>query len=405
MRLNALSLLIALLLLGSSGSADAADRVIKIGVLTDMASLYADGAGPGSVAAAKLAVEDFNPASKGMKVEVLAADHQNKPDIGASIANFWFDVEGVNVIVDVPNSAVALAVSEIARQKNRLFLASGAATSDLTGAKCNANTIQWTYDTWNLANTVGKAVVKNGGDSWFFITVDYAFGLALERETSAVVEANGGTVLGHVRHPLNTSDFSSYLLQARASGAKVIGIASAGGDFTNAVRQASEFGIVRGGQSLAGLLVTAVDVQALGLPTAQGLLLTENWYWDLNDDSRAWTKRWQASRPNKVPTMLHAGVYGAVTHYLKAIEAMNDHEDDDGQVVAAMMKKMPTNDPLFGKGLVRADGRKIHDSYLFEVKAPEDSRNSDDLYTVRSVIPAAEAFRPLNAGGCPLSGG
>ncbi len=372
MRPHALSLLIALLLMGSSGSADAADRVIKIGVLTDMGSLYADGAGPGSVAAAKLAVEDFNPAGKGMRVEVLAADHQNKPDVGAGIANMWFDVEGVNVIVDVPNSAVALAVSEIARQKNWLFIASGAATSDLTGAKCNANTIQWTYDTWNLANTVGKAVVKNGGDSWFFITVDYAFGLALERETSAVVEANGGTVLGHVRHPLNTSDFSSYLLQARASGAKVIGLADAGGDFTNAVRQASEFGIVRGGQNLAGLLVTAVDVRALGLPAAQGLLLTENWYWDLNEESRAWTRRWQAMQPNKIPTMLHAGVYSALTHYLKAVENLNAEEDDDGRAVADTMKKMPTNDPLFGKGLVRADGRKIHDSYLFEVKAPEE---------------------------------
>ena len=398
-------MLIAVVLSGSLAAGHAAERVLKIGVLTDMSSLYADGAGPGSVAAARLAVEDFNPAAKGMRVEILAADHQNKPDVGASIANRWFDVDQVNVIVDVPNSAVALAVSEIARQKNRLFIASGAATSDLTGPRCNANTIHWTYDTWNLANTVGQAVVKNGGDTWFFITVDYAFGLALERETSAVVEANGGTVLGHVRHPLNTGDFSSYLLQARASGAKVIGIANAGGDFTNAVRQASEFGIVQGGQNLAGLLVTAVDVQALGLPAAQGLLLTENWYWDLNEESRAWTKRWQAMRPNKVPTMLHAGVYGAVTHYLKAVEALNAEEDDDGQAVATIMKKMPTNDPLFGQGLVRADGRKIHDSYLFEVKTPEESRSSDDLYKVRSVLPAAEAFRPLNAGGCPLSAG
>jgi branched-chain amino acid transport system substrate-binding protein len=390
--------------MGSSSATKAAERVLKIGVLSDMGSLYADGAGPGSVAAAKLAVEDFNPAAKGMRIEVLAADHQNKPDIGASIANRWFDAEDVNVIVDVPNSAVALAVSEIAHQKNRLFIASGAATSDLTGRRCNANTIQWTYDTWNLANTVGKAVVKNGGDSWFFITVDYAFGLALERETTAVVEANGGTVLGHVRHPLNTSDFSSYLLQARASGAKVIGIANAGADFTNAVRQASEFGLVRGGRNLAGLLVTAVDVQALGLPAAQGLLLTENWYWDLNEESRAWTRRWQALRPNKIPTMLHAGVYSAVMHYLKAIEALNAEDDDDGRAVAAIMKKMPTDDPLFGQGLVRPDGRKIHDSYLFEVKTPEAARNADDLYKVRSVIPAVEAFRPLNAGGCSLAG-
>jgi branched-chain amino acid transport system substrate-binding protein len=388
------------LFVSDPAAAQYANGAVKIGVLTDMSSLYADGSGPGSVAAARLAVEDFDPASKGMKVEIVAADHLNKPDVGSNIANSWFDVDKVDAIVDVPNSAVALAVSEIARQKNRVFLASGAATSELTGSRCNANTVQWTYDTWNLANSVGRAVVQSGGDSWFFVTVDYAFGLALERETAAVVEANRGAVVGRVRHPLNTSDFSSFLLQARSSGAKVIGLANAGGDFINSVKQAKEFGIGKGGQRLAGLLVTAVDVAALGLSAAQGLMLMENWYWDMNENNRAWTRRWQARQPGKVPTMLHAGVYSAVTHYLKAVAALET--DDNGRTAIAKMKEMPTEDRLFGKGLVRADGRKIHDSYLFEVKAPEQSRYFGDFYEMRATIPAAAAFRPLKDGGCPL---
>ncbi len=387
-------------LASSSAYAQITDGVVKIGVLTDMSSLYSDLAGAGSVAAAKLAVADFNPAAKGMKVEIVFGDHQNKPDIASSLANSWFDVDKVDVIVDLVNSGTALAVSEVGKLKNKPVLVSGAASSDLTGTKCNADTIHWVYDTWNLANGTGKAVVKTGGNTWFFLTADYAFGQALERDTSAVVEANGGKVVGKVRVPINTSDFSSFLLQAQASRAKVIGLANAGGDTINSIKQAAEFGLVSGGQSLAGLLVFASDVAALGLPTAQGLVLTETWYWDLNDASRAWTKRWQAERPGKIPTMVHAGVYSSVLHYLKAVEALK--ADGDGRAVVAKMKELPTDDPLFGKGIVRADGRKIHDAYLFEVKKPSESKYPGDFYKVRATIPAAEAFRPLKEGGCPL---
>jgi branched-chain amino acid transport system substrate-binding protein len=394
---------ITAILATSSAYAQYTDGVVKIGVLSDMSSLYSDVSGVGSVAAAKLAVEDFGAAAKGIKVEIVAGDHQNKPDVGSNIANTWFDVDKVDVIVDVPNSGVALAVSEIARQKNKLFLASGPATSDLTGPKCNANTIHWTYDTWNLANGTGKAMVKTGGDTWFFITADYAFGQALERDTAAVVEANGGKVLGRVRAPINTNDFSSFLLQAQGSRAKVIGLANAGGDSINSIKQAAEFGIVKSGQRLAGLLVQVSDIAALGLPTAQGLAFTETWYWDMNDNNRAWSKRWQTERPGKFPGMIHAGVYSSVIHYLKAVEALKD--DGDGKAVAAKMKGTPTDDRLFGKGTVRVDGRKIHDAYLFEVKKPEESKYPGDFYKLRATIPAAEAFRPLKDGGCPLVSG
>jgi branched-chain amino acid transport system substrate-binding protein len=402
---NSVFSLIALAAAVASGEASAqiTDGVVKIGILTDMSSLYADDTGPGSVAAAKLAVEDFNPSAKGLKVEIVAADHQNKPDVGSSIANAWFDVDKVDIIVDVPNSAVALAVSEVARQKNKLFLASGPATSDLTGPKCSPNTVHWTYDTWNLAHGTGKAMVATGGDTWFFITADYAFGHALERDTAAVVEANGGKILGKVRVPLNNADFSSFLLQAQASRAKVIGLANAGGDTINSIKQAAEFGIVNGGQSLAGLLVFAPDVAALGLPLAQGLVFTETWYWDLTDANRAWTKRWQVERPGKLPTMNHAGVYAGVLHYLKAVEALK--ADGDGRAVVAKMKETPTDDRLYGKGVIRADGRKVHDAYLFQVKKPEESKYFGDLYKLRATIPAAEAFRPLKEGGCPLVSG
>jgi branched-chain amino acid transport system substrate-binding protein len=397
------AIVIAAALASGSAHGQYTDGVIKIGVLTDMSGLYADNTGPGSVTAAKLAVEDFGAAAKGMKVEIISADHQNRADLGSSIANSWFEVAKVDVIVDVPNSAVALAVSEAARQKNKVVLASGPATSDLTGPKCNANTIHWTYDTWNLANGTGKAVVKTGGDTWFFITADYAFGLALERDTAAVVEANGGRVLGRVRHPLNNNDFSSFLLQAQASRAKVIGLANAGGDTINSVKQAGEFGIVSSGQSIAGLLVFAADVAALGLPTAQGLIATETWYWDMTDDNRAWTKRWQAERRGKFPTMIHAGVYSSIIHYLKALEAMK--ADGNGKAVVTKMKELPTEDPLFGAGTVRIDGRKMHDAYLFEVKKPAESKYPGDFYKLRATIPAAEAFRPLKEGGCPLVSG
>jgi len=378
----------------------AEDMVVKFGVMSDMSGLYADLGGPGSVAAAKLAVQDFNPSAHGMKVEMVTGDMQNKPDVGASIARQWFDVDGVDMIVDVPNSGVALAVNEVAREKNKVFLVSGAASSDLTGPKCSPDTIHWTYDTWMLANGTGKALVKTGGDTWFFLTSDYAFGHALERDTAAVVLANGGKVLGSVAHPLNTSDFSSYLLQAQASKAKIIGLANAGGDTINAIKQGAEFGIAAGGQQFAGLLVFITDVSSLGLKTAQGLVLTSTWYWDMTDANRAWTKRWQVERAGKFPSMVQAGVYSAVTHYLKAVAALK--ASSDGKAVVAKMKEIPTDDPLFGKGHVRADGRNIHPAYLFEVKKPEESKYPGDYYKLRATISAEEAFRPLKDGNCPM---
>ncbi len=397
--------LAALAVMLACGTASAQQINVKIGVLSDMSSLYSDVGGPGSVVAAKLAIADFTKANPNVKVEMVSGDHQNKPDVGSQMANQWYDVQKVDMIVDVPNSGVALAVSQVTAQKNKVFLVSGAAASDLTGPKCNANTVHWTYDTWMLANGTGKAIVKTGGNTWFFLTADYAFGQALERDTTAAVVKAGGKVLGGVRHPLNTNDFSSFLLQAQASKAKIIGLANAGGDTINAIKQGAEFGIVKGGQKFAGLLVFASDVNALGLQTAQGLTLTETWYWDMNDANRAWTKRWQAERnaPGKFPTMVQAGVYSAVTHYLKAVAALKSAAD--GKAVVAEMKKLPTDDPLFGKGSVRADGRKIHPAYLFEVKSPDESKYPGDFYKLLATIPANEAFRPLKDGNCPLAGG
>jgi branched-chain amino acid transport system substrate-binding protein len=394
---------VAAMFAGAAAQAQYTDGMIKIGVLNDMSGLYADLAGSGSVFAARQAVEDFGAAQKGLKVEVVSADHQNKPDVGSSIARAWIDRDKVDVIVDVPTSSVALAVSDVVKEKNKVFLASGPAASDLTGPKCSPNTVHWTYDTWALANGTGKAIVKSGGSTWFFLTADYAFGHALERDTSAVVEANGGKVLGKVRHPLNSNDFSSFLLQAQASKAKIIGLANAGGDTINSIKQASEFGIVKGGQNLAGLLVFITDVNSLGLETAQGLILTEAWYWDMNDNNRAFAKKFAAAQGGKYPTMVQAGVYAAVLHYLKAVEALKS--DADGKAVVDKMKEMPTDDALFGKGSIRADGRKIHDMYLFEVKKPAEPKYPWDYYKLRATIPAAEAFRPLKEGGCPLVSG
>ena len=380
--------------------AEMSGNVVKIGVLNDQSSLYTDLAGQGSVVAAQMAVEDFGGKVNGTAIEIVSADHQNKADVGSNVAREWLDVGGVDVIVDVPNSGVALAVNEIVREKNKVFLISGAASSVLTGEKCSPNSVHWTYDTWSLANGTGKAIVKTGGDSWFFITADYAFGHALEKDTAAVVEANGGKVVGAVRAPLNNADFSSFLLQAQSSGAKIVGLANAGADTTNAIKQAAEFGIVAGGQSLAGLLIFITDVHALGLPTAQGLIFTESFYWDNNDASRAFAKKFAERDGGIHPTMVHAGVYAAVTHYLKALAAVG--ADSDGKAVVDKMKELPTEDSLFGKGTVRADGRKIHDMYLFEVKKPEESKGPWDYYKLRATIPAAEAFRPLDKGGCPL---
>jgi branched-chain amino acid transport system substrate-binding protein len=397
-----LATLIAALMCGTA-QAQISDGTIKIGVMNDMSGTYSDLSGQGSVIAARMAVEDFGAAAKGLKVEIVSADHQNKPDVGSNVVRTWIDVDKVDVIVDVPTSSVALAVNEIVKEKNRVFLVSGAAASDLTGPKCSPNTIHWTYDTWALANGTGKAVVKTGGDTWFFLTADYAFGHALERDTAAVVEANGGKVLRKVRHPFPATDFSSFLLQAQASRAKIIGLANAGADTINAIKQAAEFGITRGGQNLAGLLVFITDVHAIGLPTAQGLIMTESWYWDLNDANREFAKKFAPQFRGVHPTMVHAGVYSAVTHYLKAVEALKS--DADGKAVVAKMKEMATDDKLFGKGTVRADGRKIHPMYLFEVKKPAESKAPWDYYKVRATIPAEEAFRPLKDGGCPLVSG
>ena len=394
---------LAALLLG--GVASAQEIKVKIGVLTDMSSLYADDTGIGSVTAAKMAAEDFMKDHKNVKVEVVSADHQNKADVGSNIANQWYDRDGVDMIADVPNSGVALAIADVTKAKNKVFVASGPASSDLTGPKCSPNTIHWTYDTWMLANGTGKAMVKTGGDTWFFLTSDYAFGHALERDTAAVVEKNGGKVLGKVRHPINTNDFSSFLLQAQASKAKVIGLANAGGDTINAIKQGAEFGIAAGGQKFAGLLIFAPDVAALGLKTAQGLTFTETWYWDLNDGTRAWTKRWDKERnsPGKLPSMNMAGVYSGTLHYLKAVAAVGSAKD--GKKVVDEMKKLPAEDSIYGKSTVRADGRVLHPAYLFEVKKPEESKGPGDLYHLRATIPADEAFRPLKDGNCPLVSG
>jgi branched-chain amino acid transport system substrate-binding protein len=398
-RKRTLPFVIAATLASTATLAQISDGVVKIGILNDQSSLYADTTGQGSVVAARMAVEDFGAAKKGIKVEVVFADHQNKPEVGSAIARQWYDADKVDAIFDVPTSSIALAVNQVTRDKGKAFIASGPATSDLTGKACSPNTVHFTYDTWMLANGTGGAAVKTGGDTWFFLTADYAFGHALERDTSAAVKKAGGKEVGKVRHPLNTQDFSSFLLQAQSSRAKVIGLANAGGDTINSIKQAAEFGIVKSGQSLAGLLVFITDVHALGLDKAQGLIVTESFYWDLNDQTRAFAKRFAPQYKGIHPTMVHAGVYAGVLHYLKAVEAL---KGDDGGKVVDKMKEIPTDDPLFGKGTIRADGRKIHPVYLLEVKKPAESKGPWDYYKVRATIPADEAFRPLKEGGCAL---
>ncbi|WP_332691982.1 ABC transporter substrate-binding protein [Bosea sp. (in: a-proteobacteria)] len=392
------------LLLGTALAALAAgvaqaQTSVKVGVMNDRSGLYADLSGEGSVIAARMAVEDFKAADKGIKVEIVSADHQNKPDVGSTIARQWYDQDGVDAILDVPTSSVALAVNQITKEKNKIHINSGAASSDLTGKACSPNTIHWTYDTYALAQGTGGAMVKAGGDSWFFMTADYAFGHALERDTGAIVTKNGGKVVGAVRTPFPGTDFSSFLLQAQASKAKVIGLANAGGDTINSIKQAGEFGIVAGGQKLAGLLVFISDVHALGLQTAQGLVLTESFYWDTNDQTRAWSERFAKANGGRKPSMVQAGVYSGMLHYLKAIEAT---KGKDPTAVMAKMKEMPTDDPLFGKGSVRADGRKMHDMYLFEVKKPSESKAPWDYYKQVAVLKADDAFKPLSESECPL---
>jgi branched-chain amino acid transport system substrate-binding protein len=400
-RISAL-LLGTTLALAACGAASAQDKNIKIGVLTDNSGLYSDLGGAGSTVAAQMAIEDSGMAAKGWKIDLISADHQNKPDIATTIARQWADVEKVDIFMDVLNSGVGLAVNNVVKEKNSIMINTGAATSDLTNAQCTPNTIHWVYDTYMLANSTGQALVKAGGDTWYFLTADYAFGHALERDTTAVVVKSGGKVIGSVKHPLNSSDFSSFLLQAQASKAKIIGMANAGGDTTNTIKQASEFGIVAGGQKLAGLLLFITDVHSLGLKVAQGLSFTETFYWDMNDDTRAFSKRFSERMKNKaMPSMVQAGVYSGLLHYFKSLEAMGGNPHDGAKVVAKM-KELPTDDKLFGKGSIRADGRKIHPAYLFEVKKPEESKYPWDYYKLVGTIPANEAFIPLEKSVCPM---
>lgn len=375
---------------------------IRIGVLNDMSGPYADVSGKGSVTAAQMAAEDFaKEAGPGApKVEILPGDHQNKADIGANLARSWVDRDDVMAVVDVPNSAVALAVNQVMREKDRAFLASSSATSDLTGPQCAPTTVQWTFDTWALANGTARAVFQQGGHRWFFIGSDYALGAALVRDASAVVKAEGGTVVGDVRAPLGVTDLSSYLLQAQSSGADVIATANGGDDVVNTLKQAREFGIGRDGrQRLAGLLVFLTDVKGMGLETAQGLLLTEAFYWDLNDATRAWSRRFAARSGGKMPTMNHAGVYSETLAFLRAAVAVGD---PSGRVIVTRMKAAPVDDPLFGPTTIRPDGRAVHAMYLFRVKAPAQSKGPYDLYDLVATIPAGQAFRPMADGKCPL---
>ena len=372
---------------------------LRIGVLNDMSSVYADFQGPGSVLAAQIAVEDFAKQSK-RKIEVISADHQNKPDVGAGIARRWFDVEGVDMIIDLPNSAVALAVSDIAREKNKVAIGSGAGTALLTGAKCSPNFVHWTYDTWANGHALARGVLSSGGKSWFFITADYAFGHDLEKQASDEVVASGGKVLGSVRHPLGVNDLSSFILQSQASNAEVVALANAGGDTVNTVKQAAQFKIAPK-QKVVSLIFDLQSVPAIGLEIAQGLTALNAWYWDMNDQSRAWSKRYQERHPKKMmPNHMQAGVYAGVMHYLKAVEKVGS--PTDGAAVVAAMKATPTDDLLFGKEIIREDGRKIHPMYLLQVKTPAESKSEWDVFKISGTIPADKAFRPLADGGCPL---
>jgi branched-chain amino acid transport system substrate-binding protein len=389
---------VALAALSGTAFAQISDDVVKLGVLTDMSSLYADATGKGSLTAVQMAVEDYGGKVKGKPIEVISADHQNKPDVGVSIARNWYDNEKVDAILDVPTSSVALPISALTREKNRININSGGGSSDITGPACSPNTVHYTYDTYALSNVAGKAMVKRGEDTWFFVTADYAFGMALERDAANVVKENGGKVLGDVRAPLNSSDFSSYLLQAQASKAKVIGLANAGGDTQNALKQASEFGITQAGQKMIALLMEITDTHSLGIKATQGLIVTDGFYWDMNDETRAFSKRFM-DKIGRMPTMIQAGLYSATMHYLKAIEAIGT---DEAPKVMAQMRATPINDFFAKNGKIRIDGRMVHDMYLFEVKKPEQSKGEWDLYNLIATVPGDEAFRPLDKGGCPL---
>jgi branched-chain amino acid transport system substrate-binding protein len=370
---------------------------LKIAVMDGFSGVYGD-LTQGEVEAMQLAIDDVGGKVLGRSVEILSADHQTKPDVGAAIARKWYDVDGVKMITGLGTSSVALAVRKISQEKGQIDINTGAASSDLTGPACSETGAHWVYDTYSLAHVTGGAMVKAGGDSWYFLTADYAFGHSLERDVSDVVKASGGKVLGAVRHPLSTQDFSSFLLQAQASKAKVIGLANAGMDTVNAIKQAGEFGIVKGGQKLAGLLVFATDVQSLTLPVAQGLVLTESFYWDLNDETRAWTKRYRAKK-DKLPSMLTAGVYSSTLHYLKAVQAAGT---DEPKAVMAKMREMPVNDVMTKNGKLREDGRLVRDMYLFQVKSPEESKSKDDIYKLIATVPGDQAYRPMKDGKCPF---
>ena len=384
--------------------AHAQTPTIKIGVMNDMSGTYQNTAGMTSVHCARQAIEEFNPTAKGFNVEIVTADHQNKPDLAVSIGRQWFDRDGVDMLLDVPTSSVALALQDVVREKNKVYLNSGAASAVLTGAQCSPNFVHWTYDTYMLAKSTGGAMVKAGGDSWFFITADYAFGHALENDTGNFVKKQGGKVLGAVRTPFpGTTDFSSFLLQAQASGAKVLGLANAGGDTVNSIKQAAEFGINQK-MKLAAMLMFVTDVHALGLPVAQGLNLSETFYWDLNDRTRAFTNRVKSKTPNNWPNMIHAGCYSATLHYLKAVAEMGGAKaKEDGRATIARMKAMPTEDDCFGKGTIREDGRRLVPAYLFEVKKPAESKGPWDYYKLVQTTAAEEAFRPLAEGNCTLN--
>src|SRR6201985_1613946 len=389
---------LALAASGGAAKAQISGDVVKIGVLTDMSSLYADATGKGAVAAVQMAVAECGAKVKGTPGGVISADHQNKPDVGVGIARNWYDNEKVDAIFDVPTSSVALPVSALTREKNKININSGGGSSDITGAQCSPNTVHWTYDTYALSNVAGKAMVKRGEDTWFFVTADYAFGMAMERDAANVVKESGGKVLGDVRHPLNSSDFSSFLLQAQASKAKVVALANAGGDTTNALKQASEFGITKGGQKMIALLQEITDTHSLGIKETQGLIVTDAFYWDMNDETRAFSKRFN-EKVGHMPTMIQAGLYSATMHYLKAIEAIGT---DEAPKVMAQMRATPVHDFFAKNRKIPIDGRMVHDMYLFETKKPEESKGEWDLYKLIATVPGDEAFRPLDKGGCPL---
>jgi len=390
---------LAAILSAAPALAQMSDGSVKIGVATDLSSLYADINGPGAVLATQMAIEDFGGSVLGKKIELVTGDIQNKADVAATMAGRWYDAEKVDMILGAGASSSSIAIENVAKEKKKIFLAPDPASSDITGKLCNPYTVHWVYDTAALANGTGSAVVKSGGKTWFFLTADYAFGYALERDVSEVVKKAGGTVLGGVKAPINTSDFSSYLLQAQASKAQIIGLANAGGDTITSIKQAAEFGIVKGGQKLAGLLVFVSDVHSLGLERAQGLRLTEAFYWDLNDKTRAFSKRFAEKFKGKMPTSVQAGFYSATLAYLNAVKATGT---DDADKVMAQMKATKWDDPVFGKSWIRPDGRNMHDMYLFEVKSPAESKGPWDYYKLLATIPAEEAFRPMDQGGCPM---